>query len=181
MVNRIRRIVTGHDAQGRAIIVSDEAAPRHITFETLTGLEFIELWGTSNIPQIPVAPGDPTKVITSFVPTPSGSRFRIVRFPSNQEIASIDPVAFHAEFQHKIPGLSDAHELDQPGMHTTTTIDYGIVLSGEIDLELDDQAEIHLKAGDCIVQNGTRHAWRNRGAEACTIAFIMIGATQNYS
>jgi carboxymethylenebutenolidase len=58
---------------------------------------------------------------------------------------------------------------------------YGIVLSGEIDLELDAHTEIHLKAGDCIIQNGTRHAWRNRGAEACTIAFIIIGATQNDS
>lgn len=179
MINRIRRIVTGHDAQGRAIIVSDETAPRHITFDSVVGLEFIELWGTNSIPQIPVDPGDPTEVITSFVPTSTGSRFRIVRFPSSQAIASVDPVAFHAEFQHKIPGLSAAHEVDNPGMHTTTTIDYGIVLSGEIDLELDNHAEIHLKAGDCIIQNGTRHAWRNRGAEACMIAFIMIGATQN--
>ena len=118
------------------------------------------------------------EVIKSFVPTPTGSRFRIVRFPSNLEMASFDPAAFHAECQHKIPGLLDAHELDNPGMHATNTIDYGIILSGEIDLELDDQTEIHLKAGDCIVQNGTRHAWRNRGAEACMIAFIMIGATQ---
>ena len=60
MVDRIRRIVTGHDVQGRAIVVSDEAASRHITFDTLTGLEFIELWGTDSIPQIPVSPVDPT-------------------------------------------------------------------------------------------------------------------------
>jgi hypothetical protein len=179
MVDRIRRIVTGHDVQGRAIIVSDQAAPRHITFDSLTGLEFIELWSTQSIPQIPVSPGDPTEVITSFVPTAGGSRFRIVRFPSSLESTSVDPVAFHAEFQHKIPGLSAAHEVDNLGMHTTNTIDYGIVLWGEINLELDDQTEIHLKAGDCIIQNGTRHAWRNRGAEACMIAFIMIGATQN--
>ena len=179
MVDRIRRIVTGHDDQGRAIVVSDQVAPHHITFDSFTGLEFIELWGTHCIPQIPVAPSDPTEAPTSFVPTSSGSRFRIVRFPPSQAIASADPVAFHAEFQHKIPGLSAAHEVDNPGMHTTTTIDYGIVLSGEINLELDDRAEIHLKAGDCIIQNGTRHAWRNRGAEACMIAFIMIGATQS--
>ena len=69
-------------------------------------------------------------------------------------------------------------EEDDPGMHTTPTIDYGIVLSGEIDLEL-DEGEVHLQAGDVVVQRGTRHAWRNRGTEPCRIAFVLI-SSPNY-
>ena len=67
-------------------------------------------------------------------------------------------------------------EVEHPGMHTTGTIDYGVVISGEIWLELDDRAEVHLKQGDCVVQNGTRHAWRNKSVEPCIMAFVMVGA-----
>jgi mannose-6-phosphate isomerase-like protein (cupin superfamily) len=117
------------------------------------------------------------------VPTTTGTRFRIVRFPSGLEVskmieAGFNPTAFRQEYADKIPGLAETHELDDPGMHTTDTIDYGIVISGEIFMELDEGKEVHLKAGDCIVQNGTRHGWRNRSAEACLVAFIMIGATR---
>ncbi len=69
-------------------------------------------------------------------------------------------------------------EPDNPGMHTTRTIDYGIILSGEIDLEL-DEGEVHLAAGDVVVQRGTRHAWRNRSEEPCRVAFILI-SSPNY-
>ena len=74
------------------------------------------------------------------------------------------------------PGLTEAMEVENPGMHTTDTIDYGIVMSGEVWLELDDGAEVHLRPGDCVVQNGTRHAWRNKGSETCIMAFVMVGA-----
>lgn len=61
-------------------------------------------------------------------------------------------------------------------MHTTDTIDYDIILSGEIWLELDDGAKVHLKPGDCVIQNGTRHAWRSEGSEPCYMASVLIGA-----
>ena len=67
-------------------------------------------------------------------------------------------------------------DVENLGMHTTNTIDYGIVISGEIWLEMDDGATVHLKQGDCVVQNGTRHAWRNNSSEPCVMAFIMVGA-----
>lgn len=73
-------------------------------------------------------------------------------------------------------GLAETDEIENPGMHTTDTIDYGIVLSGEIDMELDEGREVHFRAGDCLVQNGTRHRWQNRSEEPCIIAFIMVGA-----
>jgi len=67
-------------------------------------------------------------------------------------------------------------EPDHPGMHTTDTVDYDVVLSGEVWLELDDGAEVHLKPGDCVVQNGTRHAWHNKTDQPCTLAVVLVGA-----
>jgi Cupin domain len=181
MADNTRRVVTGNDSEGKAVFLSDGHPPRSVSFDSLPGLEFIELWSTEGIPSIPAGQDDPTINMSSFVPEPAGTRFRIVRFPSGLEMAKLiergfDPSAFRREYLAKVPGLAEVHETDDPSMHTTDTIDYGIVLSGEIYLELDDGNEVYLKAGDCIVQNGTRHGWRNRSAEPCVMAFIMIGA-----
>lgn len=181
MAERIRRIVTGHDSEGKSVFISDGEPSHSVVFDALSGLEFHELWATEDAPSIPVGHDDPTLHLSSFLPPSTGSRFRIVRFPSGLEMAKMieagfDPIAFRQEYAAKIPGLAQTHELDDPGMHTTETIDYGIVLSGEIYLELDDGKQAHLKAGDCVIQNGTRHGWRNRSNEACLVAFIMIGA-----
>jgi len=80
------------------------------------------------------------------------------------------------EMQEKLPGMMDVLEPDHPGMHMTDTVDFDVVISGEVYLELDDGAEVLLKAGDCVIQNGTRHAWRNRSAEKCVIAVTLVGA-----
>jgi quercetin dioxygenase-like cupin family protein len=68
-------------------------------------------------------------------------------------------------------------EPDHPGMHTTQTVDIGIVQSGQVWLEVDDGNEVQLRAGDYVIQNGTRHAWRNRTDEPCVMTFVIIGAT----
>jgi quercetin dioxygenase-like cupin family protein len=78
-----------------------------------------------------------------------------------------------------LPGMAEVLETDNPGMHTTDTVDFDVILSGEIYLELDDGAEVLLKAGDCVVQNGTRHAWRNRSSENCVIAVTLVGAARS--
>ena len=75
-----------------------------------------------------------------------------------------------------MPGALAANEPDAPGMHTTDSIDYVLVVTGEVTLELDDGEQTVLRAGDTVVQNGTRHAWRNHGTESCTIVGIAIGA-----
>ncbi len=80
------------------------------------------------------------------------------------------------ELRQKLPGVAESSERDHPGMHTTDTVDFDVVISGEVVMELDDGAEVLLKAGDCVVQNGTRHAWYNRSAENCVIAYSLIGA-----
>jgi quercetin dioxygenase-like cupin family protein len=81
-----------------------------------------------------------------------------------------------AEVEHKLPGLASHLEADSPGMHTTDSIDFEYVLSGEVWLELDDGKEVHLRSGDTVVQNGTRHAWRNKSTEPCRLLFCLIGA-----
>jgi quercetin dioxygenase-like cupin family protein len=86
--------------------------------------------------------------------------------------------AAQAEIEEKWPGMADHMEPDNPGMHTTDTIDYEYVISGEVWLELDDGEEVHLKAGDTVVQNGTRHAWRNKSNEPCRMVVCLIGANR---
>jgi len=177
----MRRIITGHSAEGQSIFLSDAEPPRVIKMENLPGLEHVEVWATPNIPAIPEDEGDPTLALTSLVPPPGETRFRIVRFPSSLEIAravnaGMDQEALAQEYLQKAPGLAEAHEPDGSGMHRTNTVDYGIVLSGRIWLELDNGMKKKLQPGDCVIQNGTRHAWRNEFEEPCLMAFIMIGA-----
>ena len=88
----------------------------------------------------------------------------------------LDVAAAVTELTEKLPGLAEAMEPDHPGMHTTDSVDFDVVLSGEVWLELDDGAEVHLRAGDCVVMNGARHAWRNRSQAPCTIAVVLVGA-----
>ncbi|WP_306181006.1 cupin domain-containing protein [Rhizobium sp. AN73] len=104
----------------------------------------------------------------------------IVSFPPDSVMAdpSFDPIAADAEQRQHLPGLAELFEREAPGMHMTVTVDYDIVLDGEIWLELDDGAEVHLRKGDVAVQCGTRHAWRNKSTSPATMAFILIGATR---
>jgi quercetin dioxygenase-like cupin family protein len=74
--------------------------------------------------------------------------------------------------------MAELMEPDHPGVHTTDTVDFDLVLSGEVWLELDDGAEVHLQPGDCVIQNGARHAWRNRSQRPCVIAVALVGAVR---
>ena len=179
-----RRIVTGHTPEGKSIFVSDGKPTRVVTLDNLPGAALMELWATDKVPALPSDSAiDPAMAMSSFVPGPMGTRFRMVRFPPTHEILNglqqaFDAEALQKEFVAKAPGLAETHETEDSGMHTTETVDYDIVLSGELWLELDDGSEVHLKPGDCVIQNGTRHAWRNRGTEACIMASVLIGATR---
>ena len=145
MALNIRRVVTGHDENGKAVVVIDEECsnvhsgrPNH---------EACVVWSTASFPADNEAPGDGGLRPVGFT-DPNGSVFRIVRYA---------------------PGVA-------PRMHRTESIDYAVVISGEIDMELDDSI-VHLKPGDVLVQRGTIHNWVNRGSEACVIAFVLIAAT----
>ena len=176
-ITKLRRVVTGRNRAGKGIIIQNGIAPRVVTTETLPGLALVEVWATDRIPTVPVAPLDLTTTMKSFVPGPGGTRFRIVQFPGASTRA-FDQEAFRREYLAKAPGLAEAMEQQDSGMHTTDSVDYGVVISGEITLELDDGATVRLKQGDCVVQNGTRHAWRNSSTTPCVMAFVLVGATR---
>ncbi|MBU2548883.1 MAG: cupin domain-containing protein [Proteobacteria bacterium] len=178
----MRRVVTGHDARGRSVFISDGRTPRVVRLDGLPEVDILdEVWGTDRAPRVPAEARDPTVGMTSFVPLPGGTRFRFfTTLPEAWVTAArgggADMSAVMDELQAKMPGLAESMEVENPGMHTTPTIDYGVVISGRIYLELDDGREVLLEPGDTYVQNGTRHAWRNRGREPCVIAVVMIGA-----
>jgi uncharacterized cupin superfamily protein len=102
----------------------------------------------------------------------------VVTFPPDAVMMSpgFDPAAAGAEYMAVLPGLAECFEPEHPGMHTTSTIDYGMLLDGEIHLELDGGATKKLSPRDVVVQNGTRHAWRNRSDKPATMLFVLVGA-----
>ena len=169
-----RRVVTGVNAQGKSCFVHDGPTPGHLDAGVFVD---DEIWVDDPAQPDPGARRDPVAVETfQLEPPTGGSVIRVFTFqPGNVDRASIDPTALAAAARF---ATGNAMEADHPGMHTTRTIDYGIVLSGEIDLEL-DEGEVHLVAGDVVVQRGTRHAWRNRSGQPCVMAFVLI-ASANY-
>src|SRR5439155_8873714 len=170
-----RRIVTGHDAAGKSVFVQTAPAPRAITSTAFPGFAMVELWSTDGTQKIPVSKSDPTVSMISFVPPLGGSRFRMVEFPPASK-GKFDAEAFHQDLLKKAPGLAETAEPPDYAMHTTDSVDYGIVISGQMTLVLDDQPIVDLKPGDCVIQNGTRHAWWNRGRRPCVMAIVLVGA-----
>jgi hypothetical protein len=178
MTVNIKRVVTAVDEKGKAV-VEEELALRPIEIDMMPGAEFYAVWGHDDTPTAPAE--KPTAAHYPFFPGPGGTRFGLVRFPpeAHATAAEMDEAAMGAmvaDCQQKLPGLIEAFEPDAPGMHTTQTVDYDLVLEGELHLELDDGAEVRLPAGSCIVQNGTRHAWHNRGDVPATLAYVIVGA-----
>jgi mannose-6-phosphate isomerase-like protein (cupin superfamily) len=177
---RIRRLVTGIDAAGRAVVVSDGPPPRNHDLRYVPGLSTAMLWATAPAEPIPDGGADPTVTVLNQVPRPGGTCFLIVRFPPDSVYAQpgFDAAAADAEQRIVSPGIAELFEPDNPGMHATDSVDYIVVLSGEVWLELDDGQLSHLRAGEVVVQNGTRHAWRNLGTEPVTLAVVHVGAVR---
>lgn len=171
----IRCVVTGQDTSGKSVFVRD-APVAPVTLALLPGFEFHRLWGSESVVQLPsngTAPPHP-----GYFPPKSGFRFGFFTIPSeaDSEVAPADLAAAFGELREKLPGMAEVLEPENPGMHTTDTVDFDVVISGEVYLELDDGSEVLLRAGDCVVQNGTRHAWRNRSPANCVIAVTLVGA-----
>lgn len=175
---KVRRLVTGRDAAGQSVVVVDGDAPVANDYRHIPGMAIANLWQTPPAANIPGQVSDPTPRATSVMPVAGGTQLLYVAFPPDSVMmsASFDPMAAVAENQKLAPGLAELFEPEHPGMHTTPTIDYAIVLRGEIWLELDEGAVRHLKQHDVAIQNGTRHAWRNRTSEPTLMAFVLIGA-----
>jgi quercetin dioxygenase-like cupin family protein len=172
---KVRRVVTGHDENGKSVVAHDGTPPRSKDFECTPGFSLSIVWTTDA--GAPPSDQDATPTLKSVVPRSGESALHIVTFPPDTVMQgpTFDPAAAIQEHATEAPGLVDFFEPDHPGMHTTPTVDYGIVLEGEIWLELDDGKLVHLQQHDVVVQNGTRHAWRNKGAKPAKLAFVLLG------
>jgi mannose-6-phosphate isomerase-like protein (cupin superfamily) len=172
----VRRVVTGHDASGKSVFVSDEAVgPVETTM--MPQFQAHLLWGGDKTPQFP-DDGTMPEWHTYFPPI-DGFRFGFfsVLPDSTAGPAAPDMEAAVAEVDAKLPGLLRYMDPSDPGMHTTDTIDFEVVLEGTIILELDDGAEVTLHPGDTVVQNGTRHRWKNPGETPARLALFICGAS----
>ena len=173
----VRRVVTGQ-ADGGSLVVQDGPAPRSHDFKDMPGMSAALVWATPAKPVISATGNDPVSGSTGYLPEPGGTRLVFVTFPPDAWASrpDFDPAAAGREYAEHVPDLAARMEPDHPGMHTTESIDYGVVLDGELWLELDGGREVHLKPHDVIVQNGTRHAWRNKGDTPAKVVFVLIGA-----
>jgi hypothetical protein len=172
-----RRIVTGN-VNGKAIVQSDEPLSAY-EFKTVPGYEHTLIWVNSSTPDL----GKEQRFDSypdSVVPGPGGTSLHIVTLPPGSVFAdpSFDAKAAQEEALVRLPGLADHFENEDLGMHRTDTVDYAVVYDGEMWLELDDDETLHLNRGDVVVQNGTRHAWRNRGTKPVTMLFFLNGAKE---
>ena len=174
----VRRVVTGHDVQGRAIIQQDGDVPRVQRIGGPHGPLFYEVWNTRDTPApIDHASGEPVEVGIQLAPPKNGTRIRVLDIPpEDASIKAVTPEEAKAHFAEVGAATASSHTASgsrHAFMHRTETVDYGIVLEGEVTLIMDD-GETLVRAGDIVVQRGTNHGWANRSGRHCRIAFILI-------
>ena len=176
----VRRVVTGHDQHGKAIVVSDGPAPFVHTTQLRPGYSATDVWRTGETPaHIECAAPEPTLGPRRQLPAKNGTVIRISEIPPDGgRMDNMDATASKKmfEFLGNSAASTFASSGVHPLMHRTETIDYAIILEGELTLILDD-SEVLLKAGDVTVQCGTNHAWSNRSDKPCRIAFILVDGT----
>ena len=173
-----RLIVTGHSPDGDAIFVEDRK-PDTVSVQALPGADFFLLWGTPD-GGAKVGERDAAPVLRPYFPGLGASRCLFLRWApfSSEPEPAVDPDAVASEVAEKLPGLLDVFEEGGDGMHTTDTVDYAICLEGELTLRLDNDAEVTLTPGTCVVQLGTRHAWENRSDRPAWMCYVQIGAAR---
>jgi hypothetical protein len=173
MIWRVRRVLTGHDAQGRSTIIADGQAPNVKEMASMPGLALTDLWETGAAPASNTGDKDAAARPVRLEPPKNGTLLRIVEFPPDS--AWRESADAKAAFKSIGAGhVKDAGSSD-PMMHKTSTVDYIIVLKGEIYAIL-DAGEKLLRAGDILVQRGTNHSWSVRGSEPCIVAAVLVSA-----
>jgi mannose-6-phosphate isomerase-like protein (cupin superfamily) len=169
----IRRVVTGHTASGKSTVLIDGTLPAgavpHDRYAWMTSATPTDNCGTSDAAQSP----------HRLEPVANGSVFRVVEFPPESALAGLSAEQKENFFRDLFAGMEASHcRVDttrSPGMHKTSTVDYVVVLRGEVTLLL-DEGEVTLKPGDLVVQRGTNHDWIVRGTEPAVIAVVMLSA-----
>lgn len=172
-----RRVVTGHDVDGKAIVISDAIPVNTYLVGGPGGPTFFEIWHTLETPALIHPQPDDTAEQNLILPPPAnGTRIRVIEFPpEGEEIRKLSGT----EAAEKFKAMGDEKAstslegAPHPLMHRTKTIDYGIVLEGTITMIL-DRGEVTVNAGDIIIQNGTNHAWANHSEKSCRVAFVLI-------
>jgi mannose-6-phosphate isomerase-like protein (cupin superfamily) len=173
----IQRVVTGHNAQGEAVVLFQGAAPNVKAIAQAPGTVFYEIWNTTDR-NISATTEDVSLAPLNLAPPKGGSRIRFVDIPPDQEylaqVSSEGISQAFAEIGSQQASTASGHS-PHPLMHRTETIDYGIVIQGRISLILDTE-EVVVEQGGVVIQRGTNHAWANRSDQVCRLAFILLDA-----
>ena len=173
MIWRVRRVLTGHDGEGKSTIIADGQASNMKEMGSNSGLAITELWETTGAPASNEGHNDAGNRTVRLEPPKNGTVFRIVEFPPDSQWQSRPDARKWAE------AIDAGHVPDRgssdPMMHKTSTVDYIVVLKGEI-YALLDRGETLLRTGDVFVQRGTNHSWSVRGSEPCVIAVVLVDA-----
>ncbi len=174
MAKQVRRVITGHNAQGKSIILKDGPAPNSMEMAAMPGLLVTDLWETKGAPADNSGDADNADRPIRLEPPPNGTVFRVVEFPPDSTWKD-NVTSGHEGFDSIGAGHAVAEGSDDPMMHVTTTTDYAIVLEGEVWAVM-EEGETCLKAGDVLVQRGTMHSWSVRNDAPCRVAFILVNA-----
>lgn len=175
MKRQYRRVVTGHNARGKSVFVIDDTAA-HVFTRGPGSAVVTEMWETRSTPADNRGSDDAIDRGMRLQPPKNGSVFRIIEYPPDKErIASLDRDRAAHDDPSGHGAAFDRNSPRHPGFHKTASVDYAIVLSGEI-YALMDEGEVLLEAGDVLVQRGTNHAWSNRTDEPAYLAFVLIDA-----
>lgn len=173
----MRRIITG-TVNGKAVILADGEPANAHDYTGRPGHMTSVIWATAALPELPTTMDQQPQPGICVTPAPGETRLMMVRFPPDTIFADprFDRAGYEVESATHLPGLIDTFEPGGSGFHTTSSIDYDVVIDGEIWLELDDGVQTRLGQGDIVVQGGTRHAWRNRSDKDALMLFVLVGA-----
>lgn len=171
----VRRVITGVNAQGRSIVVRDEISPFRHSMPGIPDYGGTDIWRTARTPADNQSQEEPCFLPLAISPEPGGSVFRIVQFPPDE--LYLDGFDRESAFGAMADGhgATETADVRNPTMHQTHSVDYAVVIRGEVYALLDED-EVLLKAGDTLVQRGTLHGWSNRTSELCIVAFVLIDA-----
>ena len=172
MIWRVRRVVTGHDSEGRSTFIADSEAPNVKQVPAMPGLALTDLWETTGAPASNEGHADAADRPVRLEPPAKGTILRIVEFPPDSQWRN-------ARSREAFEAIGAGHAADKsssdPMMHKTSTVDYIIVLKGEITAIMETGEKL-LRAGDVLVQRGTNHSWSVRGNEPCIVAVVLVSA-----
>ena len=174
---KLRRVVSGVDERGRATFAQDGPVPNVLTTESMPGVEMALVWSTDDLDQLPHSGAESTSLAQEFFPAPGGTRVMRIVYPPGFGASAADDGTAYTDTAEMLEAAQSGRLL----MHQTDTIDYGIVLAGEICVALDSGEETTLEAGDMIVQNGVPHGWANRSDADVEILFVIVGVRRTPS